>query len=455
MTAAPGFLPERVADFYGQNRRATLVNAGLLMLALWALAGRVPAGTLATWAAAVLAGHALRLGSAALRQADPQADAHALRWAWAATAALGSTGLAWGGGAWLMLDATDPTAEVFWTIALCGIAAGVVAGAPYFVPAQWAYLLPLLVPLVGHYALQPGAVSRAVAGGLALFLLFCLAQGRAQARSLRESMAIRAQNAQLLADLQARTLDALAAQRLAEEAAQAKARFFAAASHDLRQPMQALLLLDAAQADAPPAEQVRLRRQTSEGIAALDRLFEGILAVARLDAGTEVGALQPVPLAPLARRLLQRHAPLADARGLQLAWRQAASAVAVQADPAALERLLANLLANALQHTPRGTVLLALRHGQGGTLRLQVRDSGVGITQAEQGRVFDEFHQAGPPEARRHDGSGLGLAIARRLAQAMGGQITLRSAPGRGSSFTLRLPAATMARQNNHPEEMP
>lgn len=438
--AQPDFLAERVAEFYAQNSRATAVNASLLLLALWALAAGTPLAQRLAWAAAVLASHALRLGCAALRRRDPRADAHALAWGWAASATLAATGLAWGLGAVLLIPPGDAVAEVFWSLALCGIAAGVVAGAPYFVPAQWAYLLPLLLPLVVHHALLGGPVAGAVAGGLALFLVFCLAQGWAQARSLRESLRIRALNAQLLADLQARRAEAEAARAAAEAAAQDKARFFAAASHDLRQPMQALVLLDAALQSAPPAERPALQAQLREGIAALDRLFESILAVSRLDAGAPV-AREAVHLPVLARRLVQRLAPQAQARGLALHWRASRHLPPALGDAAAIERLLGNLLLNALQHTPAGTVLLALRMAPGG-VRLQVRDSGVGIAPAQQARVFDEFWQGHNPHRDRAAGSGLGLAIARRLALAMGGTLALRSAPGRGSCFTLRLPAA-------------
>jgi signal transduction histidine kinase len=288
----------------------------------------------------------------------------------------------------------------------------------------------------------PAPVDRAIAGGLGLFLVFSLIQGRSAARTLHDSLAIRAENSRLLAAATARHAEAQAARRVAEEAAASKARFFAAASHDLRQPMQALVLLDAALQQATPAERPALQARLGEGVRTLDRLFEAILSVSSLQARPVGAGTAPLPLADLAATLQARYGPQAEARGLRLVWRSSSAAQAVQGEAAALERLLGNLVANALRFTPAGgCVLLAWRGGHGGgPLRLQVRDNGCGIAAEDQARVFDAFVQVGNPHRDRDAGTGLGLAIARRLAEDLGGTLGLRSAPGRGSCFELRLP---------------
>lgn len=427
--ADPGHLVERIEAFYGQARRATVVNLLLGVLSCWALHGHVPTAPLQAWATALAASVLLRWGLAVARGHDPQAEAHALRWGWVAAGALGASGAVWGLGAPLLLADAGPLALAFWTVAVCGIAAGVVAGTTWFVPAQWAYLLPLLLPLIGVHAQRGGAVGGAAAGGVALYLVFCLAQGRALARSLRESLAMRAENRALLAQVR--------------EAAEARARFFAAASHDLRQPVQALVLLNAALATAQGAERERLLARLGEGITAMDSLAESLLDVARLEAGAGAASPQALALPPLLQALATRQAPLAAAQGRRFELRCSHHALGVRADPAALERILANLLANAWRHGGSGPVLLAARPGRDGTVRLQVRDAGPGIAPAHQRAVFEPFFQLNNPQRDRAAGTGLGLATALGLAQAQGGTLTLRSAPGRGSCFELRLPAAT------------
>lgn len=441
---ADDFLAERMALAFALNARAAAVNALVALLAAWALAGGTPSSTLVAWLAAIGASLVLRLGVGLARSRDVAADRHALGWAWVISAALATTGLAWGSGAALMLDPGDPLREAFWVVALCGIGAGAVSALPHFQPALWAYLLPLLLPAIWRYARQPEPAQWTVAGGLALFLVVGLSQGRQGARALRESLAMRAANAGLVAELTARNEQALAARRLAEEAAAAKARFFAAASHDLRQPMQALLLLDAALADAPAERQPALRHRQSEGLQDLARLFEDILEVSHLDAGAPVAASQPVPLAALADRVQARFAAEAEASGARLRLRGSRHAGAVLADATALERLLGNLVANALRHAPGRPVLLAWRRGDAATVRLQVRDGGDGIAPEFQSRVFEEFFQVENPHRDRRRGTGLGLAIASRLAQGLGGRLALRSVPGRGCCFELRLPAARL-----------
>ena len=116
----------------------------------------------------------------------------------------------------------------------------------------------------------------------------------------------------------------------------------------------------------------------------------------------------------------------------------------VQADPVLLRRILGNLLSNALRYTPQGAVLLAARRAQGGqSWRLECRDSGVGIEAADQARIFEEFVQLHNPERDRRRGLGLGLAIAQRCAALLGSALSVRSRVGKGSVFSLSLPAAT------------
>ena len=287
-------------------------------------------------------------------------------------------------------------------------------------------------------------VTLVLALGLALLLIEW---------ALRALGASQQQRQALQQDLAAREVDRartrhqmLQAQHAAEAADLAKARFLAAASHDLRQPAHALGLYTAALRAGPLApEQAEIAQRMQGSLAALDTLFAALLDVSRMDAGAVVPQWNTVALAPLLHRLADEWAPQAEARGLRLALHISEPGAMTVTDPLLLERVLRNLLANAVKYTARGGVLLACRPRRGSDglphCRIEVWDTGVGIAAADQGRVFEEFFQAGiveraPDGAReRAHGLGLGLAIVQRLVRLLQLRVTLHSQPGRGSVF--------------------
>ncbi|MEY4750928.1 MAG: hypothetical protein RIQ60_3142 [Pseudomonadota bacterium] len=224
--------------------------------------------------------------------------------------------------------------------------------------------------------------------------------------------------------------------------AAAQMDFLASVSHDLRQPLLALNLIAArlVQFNRDVALQPSVD-QLSSGLAALDGAFNELLDLACLAAGERPPQLQRVELAELFDALQQQFGPQAFDQGVALRLRGAHHAV--WADPWLLQRLLANLLANALRHTDTGGVLLACRAR--GTQRLiQVWDSGCGMPMEVQRRVFEPYYQLPRRRAEARDGLternfGLGLSIAQRLAGAMGSRLSLCSHPGQGSVFSLWL----------------
>lgn len=236
------------------------------------------------------------------------------------------------------------------------------------------------------------------------------------------------------------------AQHAAEAADLAKARFLAAASHDLRQPAHALGLYTAALRAGPlNPEQADLAQRMQSALAALDTLFAALLDVSRMDTGAVLPQWDTVALAPLLRRLADEWAPQAEARGLRLALHISEPGTTAVTDPVLLERVLRNLLANAVKYTRSGGILLACRartapDGQR-QIRIEVWDSGVGIAPSEQARVFEEFFQVSVParsqdrERDRDHGLGLGLAIVQRLLRLLQLRVALHSRPGRGSVF--------------------
>ncbi|MBX3680501.1 MAG: response regulator [Rhodocyclaceae bacterium] len=224
----------------------------------------------------------------------------------------------------------------------------------------------------------------------------------------------------------------------AERANLAKSRFLAAASHDLRQPMHALVLFisELSSRNHPP-ETRRLVRQIAASAEAMENLLDSLLDISKLDAGVLQPEIRPFAVQGVFDRLAADFRPVADDRGLRLRIRP--TTAWALSDPTLLERILLNLLSNALRYTARGTVMLACRRS-GDHLRIEVRDSGMGIPRDAQEIIFQEFVQLDNPERARHKGLGLGLAIVRRLTELLGHPLSLRSAHGRGSMFTVELP---------------
>jgi signal transduction histidine kinase/CheY-like chemotaxis protein len=240
--------------------------------------------------------------------------------------------------------------------------------------------------------------------------------------------------------------------RALQAASEAKTRFLAAASQDLRQPVQVLATNMAAQEhENVSSAQALLVQQMSRSLSALGRMFDALLDISRLDAGIVQPRARPVALRPLLQRLVDELASSAQAKGLKLRLRLPGgsdrAALMAHTDPELLERGLRHLLDNAINATQEGGVLLALRQPHDSTeeWRLQVLDTGTGIAAEAQAQAFDDFYLVSKPQRDRSQGPGLSLFIVQRLAKLMAHPLSLRSRPGRGSAFSLLLPRAPEA----------
>lgn len=237
-----------------------------------------------------------------------------------------------------------------------------------------------------------------------------------------------------------RTHELSEANRRLAKADRDKTRFLAAASHDLLQPLHAARLFTAAlERDVGPEALPLLDRVESAIIAAED-LLRALLDISKLDAGGVQARPEPLQLAPFLSGLAESFRPAAEGKGLRLrigplpGW--------VHTDPGLLRSVIQNFLANAVRYSERGGVLIGVRrqHERGGgeRLRVDVFDTGVGIEESQVEAVFGEFTRLGAVEA---EGLGLGLALSERIARLLGASISVRSTPGRGSRFSLSLPA--------------
>jgi signal transduction histidine kinase len=235
-----------------------------------------------------------------------------------------------------------------------------------------------------------------------------------------------------------------AAKEHAEAASQAKTRFLAAASHDLRQPVQALGLFAATLQAMAKLPQVRgqeigaIASRLQLTLQGLGRLLNGLFDLSGLDNGTVTVNRRTVAASDLLAEVQTAFAGPAAEKGLELRVR-APRGTWLDTDPMIAGRILSNLVANALRYTGQGRVLVGCRR-RGRLLEIQVIDTGIGIPPAEQAHIFSEFYQVEGVDREREKGMGLGLAIAQRSAHLLGASISLASTPGRGSCFAFSLP---------------
>lgn len=246
-------------------------------------------------------------------------------------------------------------------------------------------------------------------------------------------------NAQLEAKIEAATHELRIKRDDAVNANYDKTRFLATASHDLRQPMHALgLFVGELQTKLTTEEQRQIVGKVEESVNALSNLLDALLDISKLDAGTVTVNIKAFPISELLGRLANDYIQLAKNKGIML--RVIASDAVVNSDPILLERLLINLITNAIRYTPVGGKVLVDCRVRGDRLRIEVRDNGIGISVHDQTKIFREFIQLANPERDREKGLGLGLAIVDRIAKLLKHHVTLRSEINKGSTFAVYVP---------------
>jgi PAS domain S-box-containing protein len=232
-------------------------------------------------------------------------------------------------------------------------------------------------------------------------------------------------------------IDLVNAEQQALRANKANSAFLAAASHDLRQPVQALSLLNGALRRTVKDERALQMIENQEAsLIAMTNLLNSLLDISRLDAGAVTPDLEDFPIQRLIDRLSSEFKRQAQAKGLTFTSRSCNAVI--RSDPNLLTEILVNLVSNAIRYTDKGQVQLSCRQDTG-ECRLDVTDSGIGIEADQLDEIFREFHQCKTPDASK-EGFGLGLAIVRRLADLLEHTIDVDSEPGKGSRFTVSVP---------------
>ena len=236
-----------------------------------------------------------------------------------------------------------------------------------------------------------------------------------------------------------------AAKEEAETANRSKTRFLAAASHDLLQPLNAARLSLSALTDLAPSPEAKgIARQVERGLETIEDLIKTLIDISKLDAGIVRPVVKPVRLADLVAGIEASFRPFAERKELRLVTR--CGDLVVETDGVLLQRILQNLVSNAIRYTESGGVLIAARRrgGKGGKLcRIEVIDTGCGIPEHERALVFEEFYRGGRESDDGGVGLGLGLSIVQRTAATLGHGIALHSRSGHGTRLSLTLPIAT------------
>lgn len=451
-TPAPAGREERVQAglidlLFRQSRAILLANFVIPWPVAYVLREAVPAQQLLAWIGAihVLTGARLLVSRSYFRR-DAEA-AGPLAWAHRFTLLSILSSLLWGAIGWIGFVPEQPHLIAFVCIVLTGMSGGAVPSLSAYPPAYAGLLVAMQLPFVLRCLQQEEAIYSVYLVFAACLLGVYLYYSLVTYRALRETVSLRFENLALVEGLERERDRATAADR-------AKTRFLAAASHDLRQPIHAAALFTASLAtlarrgDVTAAAAKGIAGKLEAALASLDGLLHGLVDVSRLDAGLVPVSRQPIHLRRMLGDLDEEYALQARERGVAL--RLVASDAWIESDPVLLKRILDNFLSNALRYAPAGRVLIGCRR-RGDALEIQVVDTGPGIPAGEHQAVFEEFTQLDNPQRGREQGLGLGLAIVRRLGDLLGHKVGLKSVPGRGSIFWVRVPLTAAARPNVAP----
>lgn len=365
------------------------------------------------------------------------------RWGKFYVVAAATAGVIWGSAGVLMFVPDSLAHQAMLVLILFGIATVSMGSLSAFAPAFYSLVLLTLLPIIVRMLIDPGPARIYLAVPGIIVLGVVLSFGRTVNRIIAEWQTKRLENVDLIEELRAQKAIAEQARQVAETANRSKTQFFAAASHDLRQPLHAMgLFASALHEKIKDPEVLHIVESINASVAALEGLFNELLDISKIDSGVIRPRLTHFPLDEVFGRLQDEFAAEAQARGLRLAV--SGGGHIAQSDAVLLERIVRNLLGNAIRYTSSGEVSLSATPTNG-SLRIEVRDTGPGIRAEDQKRIFEEFVQLSNPGRTSRKGLGLGLSIVQRLCGLLGYTIRLASEPGRGSAFSFDVPRGAQA----------
>ncbi|MFK8041024.1 ATP-binding protein [Congregibacter sp.] len=347
-----------------------------------------------------------------------------------------SAGIIWGAGGLIMFLPGQLEFQLLILLSLLAMAAGSAFSLSIYLPAYYAFVPLMLAPITLRLLLIGDTVHSALASVTIVFLIAQTVFNIKINRSLSSAMELRFENLDLIDQLKEQKVEA-------EEANSAKSRFLAAASHDLRQPLYALtLFVSALEERMSSTEDREITNKIKRSADSLQSLFEALLDISKLDAGTVDVQKTDFDLQPMYKRLAVEFDPQAAQRNVTITW--PTGNFAVRSEPALLEQILRNYVANAFRYTKAGEINVASVPTDDG-VKISISDTGIGISPENQKAIFEEFYQLGNPERDRQKGLGLGLSIVQRAAQLLDHNIEVVSQVGQGSTFSVTVEAATQS----------
>jgi len=348
------------------------------------------------------------------------------------------TGILWGSSLYWPNIFTDSSAVVFLAIMVLGVtAAGLAVFAPYLRSFS-IFASFTLLPFAIRFFIEGDRLNLTLGIMFLLYFGVLLISGINMRRAVGQAISLRLENIGLIDDLKTQYNHAETLREDAEQANISKSKFLAAASHDLRQPLHALgLFVDALESRIHFKEVKDIVSNIRISTDALSDLLNALLDISKLDAGV----LQPKPtdfqLRPVLQRIQTDFSDVAKDKSLSL--KIVDCGLVVHTDPTMLERILRNLVSNAIRYTHDGKVLLGCRR-QGDNINIQIHDTGIGIEKENLDNIFEEFYQVENPERDRSKGLGLGLAIVKRLSDLINCPINVSSEVDKGTTFQILVP---------------
>lgn len=342
------------------------------------------------------------------------------------------SGFFWAASGILFIHPENPGLSVFIIASIFAHISAAVASHASHIRIFIAFCFSLWIPASAFFiTMNSNFYNQLVILG-SFFVLANLSFALNQSRSVTQSLRLQYENDKLLNELKQQKL-------IADEANRAKSQFIAAASHDLRQPLHAMnLFADSLEQRIENQETGRILGLLKNSMNTLRELFDSLLDISRLDAGIIKPQPKDFDLVPMIQKILDENSLHASNKGLHIRFRSGHNSAGhwVHSDPVLVEQILRNLIWNAIKYTESGGILAALRQRRARVV-FEVWDTGPGILEADQDRIFEEFHQTNNPDRDRSQGIGLGLSIVQRTAKLLDLEVGMDSVYGKGSKFSV------------------
>jgi signal transduction histidine kinase/CheY-like chemotaxis protein len=433
---------EQIRTLYSHSPPAFAGNLVVAVISAVVMWNYLPHDMLVTWASIIIVVTLVRIGLVwRFRRVAAKQDVVSLNWAqWFQIGTIIS-GCLWGSMGILFYETAEPITVVYTAFMLGGMSSAAVVALSPMRHMFMSFAAPTMLPFVVKSFIVGGFYTAFGLLGLFLFVVVCYYSMLVR-RAFNESIRLRFENLALVKQLSRE-------KERAESANNAKTKFLAAASHDLRQPTHAMaLFLGAFERILRRRDGIQITSTTLLPIVdrmkatmkGMGSLLNSLLDTSRLEAGAVPVERAAVRLQDLFDALQSEFGEAVRSKGLRMRFQP--TALAIESDPVLLRRILSNLITNAVKYTARGRVTVGCRR-QGDDVEIQVHDTGIGIAAEHHESIFEEFIQLDNTARNREQGLGLGLSIVRRGANLLGHRVGIRSALGRGSMFSISVPRVT------------